>query len=1345
MKKKSIALTGLGVCLLISSCTYDKDPFLDFKNEAKSKYVEYYRNNPELEKAPLFYFDVSTLRSALVRNENEVSFLGQMKLVDFTFSESKNYFCDIGNLPISVSDSDNDGMPDRFKVGDFVTTDENGNTNFDVKTFINNLPLVLYEVQSDKSLKTYSMLSSDGTIHESSNVKAYNPDFFYISDLKLNVQGLEGFADELLDFTGKDVCVLRKDLYQVLSDLTDTSIPEQVENFFSVSTLFNGLYRKAKGLSSNDEMPQTLSIEGNHYTNFNEDSKREVVVGPFSLINDMLNQFVSTDSTAEKKPSFIHKIPTIYIEEGVSTVSLFAFNGTRENGVSNSKIKDIYLPSTLQNVQFNAFSNLDLNSLYIDKTYKITSEGNKEEKPFDFVDFGDVSISMGEGENKLDLDVTGSFSHSTIENLYFEGYDNQNINNFPYSSTINLATNEGINDALKIYSKDKGIIDSNKSASLVEAFSKYQTVNPFYQIALTPNEDKKYVLNSGVKSISSGQTLYLPSQKYSLSTNDSRTVYLGESSREALPTEAMFTLKLDSDLAIENGGKLIIGSKIGSKGKQSGINVGEFSSLDLNGHKLTVKDGGTLIGDGFIFDSSETKAGKLELNKGSSFTTNITINDYTNLNDTIEKIENGVAPFSSYSLNSLLVETTIDKGATVIGNIDYIDAKFYNQNQITLISDSNQALFQLTSGKLVLNKSKISSYDDSTFVNINKINLITISDNTSSETVDENYGTDNFPFEIGNDTFEVEIANLTNLTKIYADENSKILIKNLTLGDKSLLIGTKGNSLKIQNSISISDNVNEFTLSGEFSLNNETYNSFKNILTSKDGSLISKTTFSEASSIDGLTITSTEYNLTGFVGQSTSIYSKKIFKNTSGYYYAYEDSGKIGTLLNNNEEKLATYDINSTTWHVGTHDTNINKDLLISSYGEIDKMYVLEKKTDGFVSWQEKQLNTLPNGTYLADGKYYIKAYGSNDLIEGNFLTNTPINESIFESVLTGKKYVNASETTDPLWLEIKGFDNYATLQIVHKGAPADLKYFALINNTYESGFDYNSTQHIVTKNVGVETKSYVFTNEKVYKEFNFNNLDWENKQINDSSNKLIYLNESSSWASVDELHKGLCKYLMSNGNFYYYFLINGRWYQSVEGEMAKTYNELADMSFGVLKNKITYNGAKYKFVMRNGDLNDTPFELFLPQELIKVTKKDFPDLWPQDAATEHLYAYRHIIKEDGSKYLFFKDDTTNKVSLKKFEFAPGYTPVQPDSNNTNILTKFNFIIYKVIFEGETTPKTIYVLIDAADKNNAIYAGNTNVADDGSLTDEYLAIAIFTTTNPINDLVNGNLPTPPIN
>ena len=1341
MKKKGIALTGLGVCLLISSCTYDKDPFSDFKNEAKEKYIEYYEKNPNVEKAPLFYFDIGTLRSALVRNENEVSFLGQMKLVDFTFSESKNYFCDIGNLPISVTDADNDGMPDRFKVGDFVCTDENGNTNFDVKTFINNLPLVLYEVQPDNSLKTYSMLSSDGTIHESSDVKAYNPDFFYISDLKLNVQGLEGFADELLDFTGKDVCILRKDLYQVLSELTATAIPEQVQNFFSVSNLFNGLYRKAKGLSSNDEMPQSLTIEGTHYSNSKEDSKREVVVGPFSLINELLNQLVTTDSTAETSTSLIHEIPSIYIEEGVTTVSLFAFNGKREGENSTSKIKSIYLPSTLQNVQFNAFSNLDLNSLYIDKTFKTTADGNKEEKPFDFVDFGDIKISMGEGENKLELDVTGSFSHSTIQNLYFEGYDNQNINSFPYSSTLNMNNSEGINKALKIYSKNDGTINTEKTKTLSEAFNKYQIVNPFYQISLAENQDKKYALSSGINTIGKGKTLYLPSQKYSLSTNDSRGIYLGKVNREATPEEALLTLKLDQDLTIEEGGTLIIGSKIGSNEKQSGINVGEFSSLDLNGHKLTVKDGGTLIGDGFIFDSSKENAGKLELKSGAKLTTNITINDYTNLNNTIEKIENGVAPFSSYSLNSLRVDALIEQGATVIGNIDYIDSNFYNENKITFISNSNQALFQLTSGKIVLNKSKISSLNDETNVNINKIDLITIIDNTSSETKPENYGTDLFPFEIGNSTFEVELANVTNLTKICAKEDSKISFKNLTLGNESLLVGAKANSLVIKESIKVADAVEKFTLAGEFSLNNDTYNSFKDIVQKNDGSLIPKYNFNEIKLENGLELLTTGYNLTGFVGQSTSAYSKKILKNASGYYYAYENNGDSGLLVNNNGENLASYSKSSTTWTVNGEDTKVNKDSLISSYGQIDKMHVLKPGKNGFVYWDAINLSTLENGTYESSGKHYIKEFGSNELIEGNFLTETPIKESIFESTLTGKKYANAaSGTSEPLWLEIKGFDNYATLQIVHKDAPSDLKFFALINGKYESGFDYNSTQHIVTKKVGVDTKSYVYTNEKIYKEFVYDKLDWKNKQINDGANKLIYLNESSTWASVNELSGGLCKYLMDDGNFYYYFLIEGKWYQSVEGEMAKTYNKLANMSFGVLKNKLTYNGSKYKFVMRNGDHDETPFELFLPQELIKVTKKDFPDLWPTNASTEHLYAYRHIVKNDGSKYLFFKDEATNEVTLKKFEFAPGFTPVQIDQNNTNILTKFNFIIYKVIFEGEVTPRTLYVVTDSSDKNNAIYAGNTNVGEDGALTDEYLAIAIFTTTNPINDLVNGNLP-----
>lgn len=177
-KKSLLAISLTGLSLLLTSCNYDKDPFLDFKNEAKKAYNLFYEKNPTLEKDPLFYFDIETLRGALVRNENDVSFLGQFKITDFTFSESTNYFADIGNLPLTVEDSDGNGAPDNITLGDFVKT-INGNVEFDIKTFMQNLPLVLHEKLADGTIATYSMVNKEGEVLNSSNAKAYNPDFSY--------------------------------------------------------------------------------------------------------------------------------------------------------------------------------------------------------------------------------------------------------------------------------------------------------------------------------------------------------------------------------------------------------------------------------------------------------------------------------------------------------------------------------------------------------------------------------------------------------------------------------------------------------------------------------------------------------------------------------------------------------------------------------------------------------------------------------------------------------------------------------------------------------------------------------------------------------------------------------------------------------------------------------------------------------------------------------------------------------------------------------------------------------------------------------------------------------------
>ena len=276
---------------------------------------------------------------------------------------------------------------------------------------------------------------------------------------------------------------------------------------------------------------------------------------------------------------------------------------------------------------------------------------------------------------------------------------------------------------------------------------------------------------------------------------------------------------------------------------------------------------------------------------------------------------------------------------------------------------------------------------------------------------------------------------------------------------------------------------------------------------------------------------------------------------------------------------------------------------------------------------------------------------------------------------------------------------------------------------------------HIATD---MSERTYAYTNDDSFKEYN-GVLNWDLKQINSDTIKMIYLRQNGAWGSVDELHAGLCKSDASSANFYYYFLINDVWYQSIEGEYSLRYNELADRSFGVLNEKLTYNGSKYKFVMKKGEDLDESFNLFLPQEMVKVNKADFSDLWPEGATTDHLYAYRHILKNDGKKYLYYKNETTGKVEEKAFEFAPGFTPSQINPDNENILTKFNFIIYKVIFEGENQIRTIYVLLDSSDTDNAIYAGNASQNGNEDVDDDYLAIAIFTDKNPIEDLTGGVL------
>ena len=425
MRKKAgiLSLSAVGLALLLSSCQYTKDPNQEWKDRALNAYKLFYSKaeNQNLSKEPLFYFDPETFKGVLVRSETDVTYLGQLNFSNFSFSENPNkYFVDFGNVPITFNDTNNDGEPDNFTFGNYIRQDESGNTVFDVEELFNNLPFVLHEDNFGKEpVKTFSMVNDEGVVEDTSNALAYDPNFFYISDFSLKISGAEDLTGDILNFEGKDLCFLRNDLYEIMDSLLSQEDIKNINEALGLTGALRNTYRRSVGIPLDQNMPTEITIKGEHYTNFTD--KREVVVGPISYIPTLLSHYLPDIGAADFEPS-IYDVNTVRIEEGIKTIGFYSFYGERdsETGASKSNLKNVYLPSTLEDIQFNAFSNLDLENIYIPKTYAEV-DGNKVQKSFETVDFGEATIALDEGnENSLELDITSSFGNTSIQNIFLK-------------------------------------------------------------------------------------------------------------------------------------------------------------------------------------------------------------------------------------------------------------------------------------------------------------------------------------------------------------------------------------------------------------------------------------------------------------------------------------------------------------------------------------------------------------------------------------------------------------------------------------------------------------------------------------------------------------------------------------------------------------------------------------------------------------------------------------------------------------------------------------------------------------------------------------------------------------
>ena len=1346
MKRKSaiFSLSAVGIALILTSCQYDKDPNLEWKNAAKEAYKKFYSSEEgkNLAKDPLFYFDPETLKGVLVRDENTVDYLGQLNFSNFTFSENPNkYYVDFGNIPITLNDTNDDGQPDNFTFGDYIYQNESGETTFDVKALVNNLPFVLHEYDTNwTEVKTYSMVNKDGAILETSNAKAYDPNFFFISDFNMKIDGFDQFSDDLLNFTGQDMAFLRNDLYTIIGNLLKSADLEKVDQFLGLSNTLKQTYRKAVGIPSDQNMPSSLVIPGEHYRNFDE--KRQVVVGPISFIPELLGHFLPNLDQGDTNPS-VYDVETIVVSEGIETISFFAFAGERdsETGASKSKVKNVYLPSTLNDIQFNAFSDLDLENIYVPKTYEMV-DNQKVESSISTVDFGDADFSLESDSDTLEIQVKPSFGNTNINNLYFEDYSNKNIKEFPYSNT-NLADIDTQKEAIKIYHGD---FDTTKFTSLDEAFKTYETVNPFYQIELTADENKRYKLKSDLTNIAKGKKLYLPYFEYSLDDKtDARSLNTSNSSEnvstEKNENEAKITLELTKDLVID--GSLIVGAQIGVSKLGSGDIAGEFASINLNGHTITINNGGSIEGNGLIYDS--TGKGKIVVKTGGKLFTNTALANYKDFSEVERRINGGANLFDSYKFSSLKVEATFEAGSIFETSFDYASTNLINENRIKFIGSDDSSLIKLESGEIKVNKGSINGANSK--VTINDFNLLTIEDlSASSVSTDKEiaYKASEFGFNLANDLMKVDLGEV-NLNTYLRSESGNLTLNTLTLNNGAKIYSKDASNFVVSGGIKVAETTEKSAIIGQFKTNNnDIFNSYVDLVSGENENKMSYRENVVSLDSDG-NILNNILNVYAIEGSSLENFTNLLYKNELGYYYTYKNSYESGQLkANQNDETLASYE-GSTDWVAQKVDEENDFPTGVSSDNRVISSFSDSTGTTDYVlniqnaSWDK--ISDAENGIYTigksSNKSMYIKTSAQSSLIKGSYYTSNPSETAkLFVSDADGSIYVRESyeENADPdNWMKVEVFDKANVLKT------SDNTYLALLDGAnYTEADSYNASTHMLKKG----DTNYAYVKEEVSEAETFRyvelgseiKLNPENKSLKSQDSSYIYLDSQSSWMKVHSFDDNLAS--KDENNSSYFFKVNKEWLESVSGNDALTYNELADSSFGVLKDRYSYNGQRYKFIMRNGDSsegNTSKFELFAPQALVEVSKEDFEDMWPENTSEDYFHAYRHIEKLDGKKCLYFLNDE-GKIELREFEFAASFTPSDPVPGETNIVNKYNFIIYKVRFyvNGvlEDNVRTLYINVDSSNDDNAIYAGNAT----DTTSDDYLGLAVFTTKNPINSI-----------
>lgn len=311
----------------------------------------------------------------------------------------------------------------------------------------------------------------------------------------------------------------------------------------------------------------------------------------------------------------------IKVTKKIYSYRVFRTHYSGEYSITKSKItinKTFVTPDTSTSITIDKGSSIPT-SFIKNSFYK-----DSNSRDYEFVGFKEVGSDGNPSDSFISLDKT--FITDTTLYAIFN------------SKTLNGDTKYNLSDTIN--NTSSGTVDFNAGV----AVGKLNLSNDFTWLdsekkVFLGGANTKTTINKGVKA----RFLFNDGSESKKNEFGSDSVYV-----EPVEKNRQYTVVLQNDLII-NGQMQVEGNYgVNTSGATQGVIAKEYMCIDLNGHNITINNGGKLISNGLIIDSVGT--GQINVEGGGYLRTLAVIHDYRGGTMTQSYVNNDVFPFQVYQL-----------------------------------------------------------------------------------------------------------------------------------------------------------------------------------------------------------------------------------------------------------------------------------------------------------------------------------------------------------------------------------------------------------------------------------------------------------------------------------------------------------------------------------------------------------------------------------------------------------------------------------------------------------------------------------------------------------------------